>query len=378
MQINRIFCAICNSNLIHIYELNNYPIKFSTVNYPIYDSSPLSFSQCSICNTIQLDKLVPLPVLYSDNHNYTSVGKTWNDYFNTISNKLFPIVNDKNVLEIGDPSGKIANKLNNYKKWYIVEPNKNKDIVFNDNVEFIEQFFDEFVNTQSSQFDNKIDIIVHSHLFEHIYEPCLFLKKCYNILNENGEMCFGVPNMEYITTEELCPFVGLGFEHNIFLNKENIKYMLEKTGFELIDIIYYENHSVIYHCVKLNNPVIENISISIIDYKPCFFNILQKYKKCISEYNEIIENNIDKQIYVFGASYYVQALFVLGLKIENVCGILDNCIEKQNKYFYGFNLMIYNPSIIQNQDCIVIVKNGYYSDEIKAQLIILNSNCILL
>ena len=40
--------------------------------------------------------------------------------------------------------------------------------------------------------------------------------------------------------------------------------------------------------------------------------------------------------------------------------------------------MIYSPSIIQNQDCIVIVKNGYYSDEIKAQLILLNSNCILL
>ena len=327
MQINRLSCAICNSKLIHFYELNNYPIKFSTTNFPVYDNYPLSFSQCSVCNTIQLDKLIPLPILYSDNHNYTSVGKTWNDYFNTICNKLFPIVNEKNVLEIGDPSGKIANKLTNYKKWYIVEPNKNKDIIFNDKVEFIEQFFDEFVNNRSSQFDNKIDVIVHSHLFEHIYEPCSFLKKCYNILNENGEMCFGLPNMEYITTKELCPFVGLGFEHNIFLNKENIIYMLEKTGFELINIIYYKNHSVIYHCKKLNNPIFENIPpISIIDYKPCFFNVLKKYEKFISEYNKIIENNPDKKIYVFGASYYVQALFVLGLKIENVCGILDNCI----------------------------------------------------
>ena len=377
MQIDRLICAICNSRLNHFYELNNHPIKFSTTSCPIYESSPLSFSQCSVCNTIQLDKLVPLHILYSDNHNYTSVGKTWKDYFHTICKKLFPIVNEKNVLEIGDPSGKIANKLTNYKKWYIVEPNKNNNIVFHDNIEFIEQFFDDFVNEQCSQFHNKIDVIVHSHLFEHIYEPCLFLEKCYNILKENGEMCFGVPNMEYITTEELTPFVGLVFEHNIFLNKENIKYMLEKTGFQLVDIIYYENHSVIYHCIKLNNPILNTIPLSITDYQPGFFNVLQKYKASICEYNKIIENNPDKKIYVFGASYYVQALFVLGLKIENVCGLLDNCVEKQNKYLYGFNLMIYSPSIIQYQDCIVIVKNGYYSDEIKKQLILLNSNCII-
>jgi len=55
-------------------------------------------------------------------------------------------------------------------------------------------------------------VIVHSHLFEHIYEPNLFLTKCYNLLDSDGEMFFGVPNIQNIADEQLCPFLG------IFLN----------------------------------------------------------------------------------------------------------------------------------------------------------------
>jgi len=78
---------------------------------------------------------------------------------------------------------------------------------------------------------------------------------------------------------------------------------------------------------------------------------------------------------VFGASYNTQMLFVLGLDLKNIKGILDNCKEKYNKYFYGYDLKIFEPlSILTKKDCIIIIKNGNYVDEIKTQILSINKN----
>jgi hypothetical protein len=60
--------------------------------------------------------------------------------------------------------------------------------------------------------------------------------------------------------------------------------------------------------------------------------------------------------------------------IKKIKGIVDNCKEKQNKYLYGFELMIYHPDILTNDECIVIIKNGYYTDEIIEQVKSINDN----
>jgi SAM-dependent methyltransferase len=379
-------CTICNYNLQNIYILDNLPKKLSCVNFPIYDLEKLSFSKCIQCNTIQLDHLIPLDILYSDSHNYTSVGKVWENYFKLFINKIEPIIKNKNILEIGDPSGKIALNANEYNKWYIVEPNKNSNIVFDKNIFFIEQFFDD-----NFKIDDKIDMIVHSHLFEHIYEPNKFLKNCHNILSNNGEMFFGVPNMQHFSESDICPFLGVFFEHTIFLNKENITYLLENNHFEVIEIIDYENHSTLYHCKKLNIPQVENqqfeyqnnnqlqtqSQFKITDYYDSFTRTIGIYKDFIEKCNNIIKNT-KKEVYIFGASYNSQFLISLGLELQNITGILDNCKEKQEKYFYGYNLKIYNPNIIQNKDCIIILKNGYYVNEISKQIYDLNMNTVIL
>lgn len=98
---------------------------------------------------------------------------------------------------------------------------------------------------------------------------------------------------------------------------------------------------------------------------------INNYKIFTEHCNEIIVNTM-KNVYIFGASYNTQILLSFGIK--NMKGIIDNCKEKQNKYLYGFELMIYHPDILINNDCIVIVKNGYYSDEIIKQVKSMNDN----
>jgi 2-polyprenyl-3-methyl-5-hydroxy-6-metoxy-1,4-benzoquinol methylase len=365
-------CAICNNVLFHIYSLENVPINLSCVEFNFnYNFDTLSFSQCVYCNTIQLDKLIPLNILYQTSHNTTSVGKTWENYFILFTSKIKNIINNKTILEIGCPSGKLATKCNNYNKWYIVEPNKNNKIDFNDKIIFIESFFDE-----NFKLDEKVDIIIHSHLFEHIYEPSIFLKKCSEILNENGTMIFGVPNMQYLANNSLCLFLGIFFEHTIFLNKENITYLLNTNGFEIIEIIDYENHSTIYHTKKITHKIENNIEIP--NYHDKFVNLIDEYKFFIDKCNLIISNNTNKDIFIFGASYNTQILLFFGIDKTKIKGILDNCKEKQNKYLYGTKIKIYSPEILIERDAIVILKNGYYTEEINLQLKKLNDKILII
>ena len=354
--ISRVQCAICSQSLHHIYTIENMYIHLCCLDYPHSDRDILSFSICTSCNTIQLDKLIPLHILYSNNHNTESLGKTWENYFQCISSKISDFVQNKIVLEIGYPSAKIASRIYGYADWYIVEPNKNVNKTYKDTIHFIPSFFDEnFV------FDKKIDVIVHSHVFEHIYSPNVFLEKCYELLSDTGEMIFGVPNMEYIATSNCAPCLGIFFEHTIFLNKDNICYMLEKNGFELIDILNYENHSTIYHVKKINKSILIN-TFCITNYSDLFMETIYKWQQFISTCKLDVSSNI----FVFGASYNTQFLLALGLNVYNISGIIDNSPEKQGKYLSGYP--IFSPNILSDKsNCTVIVKNGYYSNEIVEQ-----------
>lgn len=362
--MERLSCSICDSKLQHIYSLNEFPIKLCCLDQPKYDNNELSFSQCQNCKTIQLDKLIPLDILYSDSHNTTSVGDIWKKYFILFSEKIQPIINNKIVLEIGCPSGKIVSLVKNFNKWIIVEPNKKSDIIFDKNVIFIQHFFD-----NNFKLEYKVNLIIHSHLFEHIYNFNEFLSKCYDILCDDGEMFFGVPNMQHIAESEICPFLGIFFEHTCFLNKENISILLNNNNFEIMEIIDYENHSTLYHVKKTS--ILSNKIQPIFDYKNMFFNSINNYSNLIKNINDYIINS-KKDVYIFGCSYNTQFLISLGLELTKIKGILDNCKEKQGKYLYGYNVKIYEPTILTNQNCIVIIKNGYYTNEIIKQIYEIN------
>lgn len=382
MNINflpRTNCKICNDNLSHLFSLSNFPIKLTCDIEPKFGEMELSYGTCDNCNYIQLDKLVPLEILYSLSHNYTSVGNTWKKFFDYFVNLITSHIFNKNVLEIGCPSGKLALQSTDFKKWFIVEPNKKCGIEFPQNITFIECFFDD-----SFEIKEDIDVIVNSHLFEHIYEPRSFLKKCHSILNKHGKMIFAIPNMEHISQEKLAPFNGVFFEHTIYYNEENVSYLLKIAGFKNIQVYRFETHSLLFYCEK--NEFVDNIIIEPpppklskneiitfnkgIDYYETFSN------NCIDFY----KNNKNIPIYIFGCSYNSLFLWYL-LKNKNIKihGFFDNNIEKQGKYLFGTNLMIYSPSIINTfENICILLKNGYYSNEIREQLYTIKSDIFIL
>lgn len=369
-MLSRNNCIHCNYKLKNIHIQKNFPIKFCAIDKFENNRQELSFSICEKCNIIQLDKLVKLEELYDRGHNYSVVGNTWKNFFKYFNNILDKQIVNKNILEIGCPSGKLAISNTNYKNWLIVDPNVRS--IANSNIQTINSFFN-----KETKIDMEIDIIVHSHLFEHIYEPNIFLKLCYDKLKQNGRMIFAIPNMEYILKNNIAPFSGVMFEHNIFYSTTTVVNMLENNNFQVDNIYKYENHSIIFETRKVNKLVKQNI-VDNTNYLDYFYNNIKYYNNFVKRCLDICNKHLDKKIYIFGASYNSQILLYLGLDKLDILGILDNCPEKQDKYLYGYNIKILSPEVLYNEDVIVILKNGYYSTEIKEQILKINKDAIII
>jgi 2-polyprenyl-3-methyl-5-hydroxy-6-metoxy-1,4-benzoquinol methylase len=149
----------------------------------------------------------------------------------------------KKVLDFGCDSGWLANKikkaapekqvfgadintaaLKHAKKWY-------KKVEF---YEINKEFFKK----------NKFDIVIVSHVLEHIKEREDFMKNLSKILSNNGKIIIAVPQ-ERIRGDETIPIflfnlIKLKFEnpHIVKLNYDDVKNLLNKTGFKVDDKIY--------------------------------------------------------------------------------------------------------------------------------------------
>ena len=96
-MISRRECAICSGILVSLYVIDKMPIKLLCGSESGGDCSPMSFSICQCCNTIQLDWLIPLDILYSSSHNTVSVGKTWEKYFEVFCSKVSEFVEGQEI-----------------------------------------------------------------------------------------------------------------------------------------------------------------------------------------------------------------------------------------------------------------------------------------
>ena len=87
---------------------------------------------------------------------------------------------------------------------------------------FLKKLFKEKIKT-------KINVVIHSHFFEHVYDPNRFLKDIYSTLDVDGYQCFSVPNMSEML--KLGQANAVNFEHPYYYDNDLIKVMLESNGF---------------------------------------------------------------------------------------------------------------------------------------------------
>lgn len=367
-KISRTRCAVgINESIYPLYTLKDFPISMSCVDTdPDQDLFADMIWGYSESGHIQLVELLDPDLIYKNYHNPGTVGKTWTEHHLMFAEF---IKQDKfsNVLEIGGASGNLVKHFINDSsdfKWTIVEPGAS--VGFDDpRVSWINEYFENLM------FDHKFDTVVHSHCFEHVYNPISFLNKINDILSHGDYHYISIPNMKYWLENNFSN--TLHFEHTFYVDIHVLTHLLETCGFEVVDQII-NNHSIFVKAVKLENAVVSNTDFSYI--KPLFENYINTQ---ITDVNQIKQQLDGRNCYVFGGHIFSQTLINLGLQQSQITCILDNDIKKQEKRLYGTSCVVKSPKILMGvEGPVVVVRAGPYTNEIRNSILDINPTTIFL
>lgn len=375
--ILREYCIFCNNKLNYLFFKNDLQIPLSCYLVDKQESEhifiPYNVYICSICNASQIKYLGDLNIIYKFNHADSTGNIMKNLHINIL--KLFKnyISSTTNIIEIGSSYGILSNLiLNNFNevnKYYIIEPlylgNKTEKQII------IKNFFENIKKDECSD----ANTLIISHVFEHFYNPIQILEKIQNMKNiENFLLVW--PDLECYKDNNT--YHLLNTEHTFYVDNNFIEILLNNYSFQLIEKIYYENHSVIFF-FKRNNSLykknLKNINYTIDNY----FNNLLKKKEYINNFIKIQKNN-GKKICIWPASVHTQfVLMCLNFDNSLIDYVLDNSTNKIGKYIYGYNLECKSfEENKNNNDNAIILNGGCFNKEVinsieikKEQLLIL-------
>ncbi len=352
-------------NVEHLYTFKDFPVFMGCVETPQSEDivADMVWDICKDTGIIQLQKLLPLDVLYLDQHN-DGVGKIWQDHYAAFA-KFLAKFKPKSVLEIGGAHDHIARNYRQYDDsvdWTIVEPNPQH--IIDPKITVVKGWFDDTFRMKKT-----VDTVIHSHVLEHTYEPLVFLEHISTFMNKGGKHIFSFPPLKRLLQNKWTN--ALNFEHTAFLTEDIVEYMLKKCGFSIIEKQYYgDPHSVFYATERVDIPqslpMIEN---RYDEYKKIYTDYIDYHVQMIADLNEQMKKS-SLPVYLFGAHIFSQTLIQFGLKTDKIIAILDNSPLKQGKRLYGTNFKIESPKILKNKGKVnVILKAANYNEEIKKDIL---------
>jgi hypothetical protein len=356
-------CIFCDSNnLKYIYTQRNTPIAFYGVDisgdYIFQDNIWLG---CINCGIIQLQNLIDPDILYSISHNNTYNTPTWNSH-----HLLFEEFINKNrkynsVLEIGGGNGYLASKLYHSSLEYSVldlfEPtNKIEGIQY------------KVENCETFNYNNYTSVIL-SHVFEHLYKPLDFIKRV--SLSQVKELFISVPNLKSALDCNSISFIHN--EHTFYFEETDLVNIFNKYKYRLQDKLYFNSHSIFFYFVfdetLINietNALINNRSEQFIQY-------------FINRENKLSTIKTNNPSFIIPSGHFGSVIYSYLKDKTNIIGFLDNDTSKQCKYLYGTDILIYPINHISNYESIdIILHAGLYSNELRTQLIHLNTKINLI
>lgn len=355
-------CITNNIDLEHLYTFKDFPVFMGCTNQDIKKDlvADMSWYIDPLSGFIQLTKLIPLDVLYMDQH-MDATGATWSRYNNQLSDFIVKHF-DGNILEIGGGSGKLANLILNstskIEKYLVVEPNPMFEE--SEKLKVIKTFFTDNLKLNNN---DGVRTVVLSQVLEHVYDPKDFLRQVYNFLPKNGRFIFGYPNLEHLFSNKFTN--AINFEHSFLMTEFFVDFLLKETGFKIVSKVDYENHSHFY-CVEKMDEVNEVIALDnkYNHYKTMFLEFIEYHNSLVIELNNRIKD-IENPIFLFGAHIFSQYLLSFGLNQNRIIKILDNSPIKQGKRLYGTSLEVVSPCILSEyKNPVIILKAGLYNQEI--------------
>ena len=353
------------TDLEDLYSLADFPVFMGSVEHEKSEDliADMSWSISRDTGLIQLKNLLPLDVLYSDQTTTSAVGAIWMEHHKAFA-MFIAQYQPRAVLELGGAHGILSKEYQHFRKipWTILEPNPSP--VDGCEARFIKGFFDD-----KFTYHDAFDTIVHSHVFEHMYEPDQFMRHLSGFMVAGQHLIFSLPNMKVWLERKYTNCIN--FEHTVFLTEPYVEYLLAKHGYRVINKEYFrDGHSIFYATVR--EPSVKHVALLSGLYeknKQVFLNYVQYHEELIKDLNSKMSQST-QPIYLFGAHVFAQYLIAFGLDTSRIVSLLDNDPKKQGKRLYGTSLTVQSPKVLREiSNPIVILKAGLYNQEIKEDIL---------
>jgi 2-polyprenyl-3-methyl-5-hydroxy-6-metoxy-1,4-benzoquinol methylase len=142
------------------------------------------------------------------------------------------------LLEIGAAFGTFCEEMKSRKLFdriVAVEPTPNlAETLRNKNIEVIEDVLE---NIQFAE-NEKFDVVVNFEVIEHIFSPKSFIQSSRQLLKNGGLFIITCPNGKGFDFEQLGEKCNsLDHEHLNYFNTESLPLLLERCGFEVLEVL---------------------------------------------------------------------------------------------------------------------------------------------
>ena len=351
-------------NALEKDELLNDSGQYHTYDY--------SVTSCSTCGLIQQVGNPDMHILYHKFKNQ-EMGPTWKQHYVSYADFITKHASTNGLfLEVGCGDYTLAQELlqRGVSKVVTVDRITGSATPPSAKIEHKNGFLEEV------ELNDSYDAVYSSHVFEHIEE----IHKHFEVVVKNVV----VGSKYFISLPDFKPWIentylnAFNQEHVSYPLLTDIEYITGMYGFKLIDKEEWRGHSLFIAVEYIGIDKVGDVSVvqQEVDYKKEILENFSSVHKKLKDYLQ--DQTFEKKVYLFGGNSSSQVLLSYALKGVKIECILDNASLKHNKYLYGHDVIVRDPSFLSSienvKDSILIVFVGAFSEEIKQQISKLNSN----
>lgn len=218
-------------------------------------------------------------------------------------------------------------------------------------------FFEEY----EAEENESHDLIVMTHVLEHIYDPESVLRKCADILSSDGLLYIEVPAL--VGSDAWSP-TYFSFEHVSYFSPLTLRNLLAKSGFNIVGdvhLVSYKGNNSALRCVaKPMQPRGEERFAS--DYhhaaKECF-SYVDRNMRFWSSINELVNDRMGDgdQLVVWGAGIHTSQLFSRTdmLKNRSCKLVIDSDPQKHGKSIDGIPVVGFDECYLADPKNFIVI-----------------------
>lgn len=358
-------CHFCLAKTQKQASIQKAPAFLGCTKAPKEQDQFLSFSlySCPACGLIQTDAQA-LETTYKEIHS-EALGPTWEEHHRSfaafVQQAIHPSVHS--VLELGASSQPIARKLSGLSKIYYIDPIHTPPFSLQEKERYFSGFFPEVAPPE------KVDLILASHVLEHIPRTHLFFEKIRQFLNPGGSFLISIPQFE--TWFRKSYFNAISAEHVSYAFPAQLQKLAELHGCS-VHFSLHKEHSL-FAAFQWKKPSASH---------PFSFSSPKESQTLLSQWmtafqkamHPPIQSSDTGSLFLAGASHLAQYFLLNNASLApRIQGVLDNSSRKWGQRLYGTAVNACSFEVLRNEKHpTVYLPPSPYEKEMEAQIFQIN------